>query len=74
VSQANVEIVRRVYEAVARHEGETVLALYDPKVEWDTSRGAWADLESDGVEHGHEGLRSWFRRQWAVLDAAALRE
>jgi ketosteroid isomerase-like protein len=68
MSKAHVEIVRRVFEAVARNEAETVLALYDPEVEWDTSHGAWADLEAEGIEHGHEGLRRWFRRQWEVWE------
>ncbi len=30
MSQENVEIVRRVFEASARHDAEAVLALYDP--------------------------------------------
>jgi ketosteroid isomerase-like protein len=35
MSQENVEIVRRVYDAVARRDAETVLSLYDPDVELD---------------------------------------
>jgi hypothetical protein len=35
VSQENVEIGRRVYEAVAREDSEAVLAPYDPGVETD---------------------------------------
>jgi ketosteroid isomerase-like protein len=38
MSQENVEIVRRLYEAVAGGDSETVLALYDPDIEVDASR------------------------------------
>jgi ketosteroid isomerase-like protein len=39
MSAENVEIVRRVYQAVARRDTASVLELYDPDVEWDASRG-----------------------------------
>jgi uncharacterized protein len=66
MSREDVQVVRRVYDAVARRDAEAVLALYDPDVEWDMSRGAWGDLEGGGLHHGHEGLRSWFRTQYEV--------
>ena len=66
MSRENVETVRRIYEAVARRDAKSVLALYDPEVEWDMSRGAFGDLEGGRIEHGHEGLRSWFREQYEV--------
>jgi ketosteroid isomerase-like protein len=62
VSQENVEIVRRVYEAAARRDPATVLALYDPEVELDPSRLQAVGL-FDRVYHGHDGLRSFFR-EW----------
>jgi ketosteroid isomerase-like protein len=68
MSRENVEVVRRVYDAVARHDSESVLALYDPAVVWDMSRGAWRGLEAGAVHHGHEGLRSWFRQQYEVWE------
>jgi ketosteroid isomerase-like protein len=37
MSQENVELVRRVYDAAARRDAATVLALYDPEVELDNS-------------------------------------
>ncbi len=67
MSRENVETVRRVYDAVARRDAESVLALYDPEVQWDMSRGAWRGLDEGGeIYHGHEGLRSWFRKQYEV--------
>src|SRR5215210_2022922 len=65
MSQENVEIVRRVYDAAARRDAATVLALYDPDVELDaTALGIAAPPGADaGVFRGHEGLRSLFR-EW----------
>ena len=61
MSQVNVEIVRRVFEASARGDAEAVLALYDSEVEWDASR-TQSGIE-DPYYRGHEGLRRFFR-QW----------
>ena len=69
MSAANVEIVWRVYEAVARRDAETVLALYDPEVEFDFTRFAFPGLQ--GIYRGHDGLRSWFRgwyEAWETLE------
>jgi ketosteroid isomerase-like protein len=56
----NVEIVRRLYDAVARRDTVTVLELYDPDVEWDFSRHPYGHLIGGRVYRGHEGLRSFF--------------
>ena len=62
MSQANVEIVRRVYEAVARDDSKAVLALYDPGVETDWSRLPESGLSGQAVTfRGHDGLRSLHR-------------
>ena len=64
MSQQNVEIVRRVYEAAAGRDAKTVLALYDPEVELDASALGVAGIgDVGGVYHGHEGLKSFFR-EW----------
>jgi ketosteroid isomerase-like protein len=64
MSAENVDIVRRVYEAVARRDTTSVLDLYDAEVVWDASRGTpLGELTGESVYHGHEGLRDWFR-QW----------
>jgi len=69
MSQENVEIVRRVYDAAARRDTATVLALYDPELEWDMTRrvgeGLWGQ---GGLYRGHEGLRRWFREWSEGLD------
>jgi uncharacterized protein len=61
MSEENVEIVRRVYDAAARRDTRTVLDLYDPEVEWDVSRSPMARLVGEGRYQGHEGLRRFFR-------------
>jgi ketosteroid isomerase-like protein len=63
MSAANVEIVRRVYDAVARSDTATVLGFYHPDVEWDAARTPVGDVMGPGVYRGHEGLRRWFR-EW----------
>jgi len=71
MSEENVEIVRRLYEAVARHDTATVLAAYDPEVEWDLSRSLWGDLTGRALYRGHEELRTFYREwygAWAKYD------
>jgi ketosteroid isomerase-like protein len=58
----NVEVVRRVYEAAARRDAATVLALYDPEVELDNTRLQIVG-GAGGIYHGHDGLRDFFR-EW----------
>ena len=73
MSQENVEIVRQVYAAAARRDPASVLAAYDPDVEWDVSRSPMARLVGGGVYRGHEGLRSFFaayHEAWENIDYA----
>jgi len=69
MSQENVEIVRRVYEAVARRDTATVLSLYDPNVEWDGARSRWAEVMPGMREfRGHEALRRFFREYYEMWE------
>ena len=63
MSQENVEIVRRVYDAAARRDAATVLDLYDPEVELDLSRLQVVGFMGQDVYRGHQGLRTFFR-EW----------
>jgi ketosteroid isomerase-like protein len=63
MSQENVELVKRVFDAVARRDTDAVLACYHPDVEFDLSQGSIAGLIGKGVYRGHDGLRRWFR-EW----------
>jgi ketosteroid isomerase-like protein len=63
MSERDVEIVRLVFDAVARRDREGILALYDPDVEMDASRTEFAALFGHSIYRGYEGLRS-FDREW----------
>ena len=57
MSEENVDVVRRLYEAVARRDSATVLSLYDPEVEWDARGSPIGGLGGRPVVHGHDGIR-----------------
>ena len=60
MSQENVEIVRRFYEAQQRGETERVIEMADPAVRVDMSERVF----NPAVYEGHDGSR----RFWAELD------
>jgi ketosteroid isomerase-like protein len=62
MSQENVELVRRTWEAWERGDMEAVFALYDPDIVWDFS-GAAGNVVLSDVYHGHDGVRRFFR-EW----------
>jgi ketosteroid isomerase-like protein len=64
MSQENVEIVRRVWEAVRRDDTEAVLALYDEDVEYDFSRSPFQGAVGQTAYRGHEALRRLFRERY----------
>ena len=66
MSQENVEVVRKVFDAVAQGDAAAVLALYDPDVVVDGSHSELAGLLGRSVWCGHDGLRS-FDREWCEV-------
>ena len=64
MSEENVEIVRRVYEAVARGDTAAVLAAYDPEVEWEFSGSPVRNMLKQVVYRGHDGIRSFIRERY----------
>jgi ketosteroid isomerase-like protein len=61
MSQENVEIVRRGWEAWIKRDMDALFALFDPAVEWDTTNfEGWPE---DGVYHGHAEVRR-FMEDW----------
>jgi uncharacterized protein len=72
MSQENVEIVRRLYEAIARHDVDAILPLYDPEVEADFSQSPQGGLTGGAVIYqGHEGIRRMARdwnEAWADVE------
>jgi len=70
MSQENVEIVRRLFDAVASRDTATVLSLYDRDLEWDGSRSRWAEVLQAGVSFkGHGGLRRFSRAYYEMWES-----
>ena len=65
MSEENVEIVRRVYEAVREGNTETVLAAYDPAVEWDFHASPFRDFLRQNAYSGHDGIRRFIRERFS---------
>jgi ketosteroid isomerase-like protein len=61
MSQENVEIVRRIYDAVARRDSDTPFELYAEDIVWDMSNARRAALFTRPVYHGHDGVRRAWR-------------
>jgi uncharacterized protein len=53
MSQANLDVVRAVYEGWIRGDYAAVFALFDPDIEWIPP----PDVSSSGQRRGHEGVR-----------------
>ncbi len=64
MSEENVEIVRRIYDAVERGDIDTVLALYDPEIEWVFERSPFRDFLKHDTYRGHEDLRRMFGERY----------
>lgn len=59
MSQDNVEIVRRGWEAFERGDVEAAFETLAPDVEWDVSADVWGDVVGGGVYTGLDGVRRW---------------
>jgi len=59
--QEDVKLVRRVYALFNGRDIETVLAAMHPEV-------VWANGMEGGHVHGREEVRSYWTRQWAIID------
>ena len=55
MSEGNVEIVRRIIEAVQRGDWDTAMSSYDEAVVLDQSR-----MPDGGVYQGHAGVREFY--------------
>jgi ketosteroid isomerase-like protein len=61
MSQENLEIQRRLFDALNRRDLDAYLAGMDPEVEI-TSR-----FIGQGTYHGHDGAREWWKDIFATL-------
>jgi ketosteroid isomerase-like protein len=67
MSQENVETVLRLYEAFRRRDTETVVAAYDPEIEWNMEGyPTWLGKRS---YRGVDGVQEFFRDWLHDLDA-----
>ena len=66
MSQENVEIFKRAFDAINRRDAEALLAELDPEVEW---HGAilMAMGGNRTVYRGHQGIREWLRDLYETL-------
>jgi ketosteroid isomerase-like protein len=60
MSQENVEVVRRTWDAWPSRDVETALSFFDPDVEWDGT-----NLPDGQIGRGHEAIMDHLRR-WAA--------
>ena len=60
-SALNTESVQRAYAAFNARDLDGALATMQPDV-------VWPNGMEGGVVHGHEGVRAYWTRQWAMID------
>jgi ketosteroid isomerase-like protein len=64
MSKENVEIVRRMNQALNAGNPEVAVPLLDPDVAWEENHPVWPGL--DAVYRGHAGVARWLKE--AVLE------
>ena len=57
----NVELIKRIYDRFNARDMESVLAALHEDV-------IWANGMEGGHVHGREGVRSYWTRQWVMID------
>ncbi len=65
----NVEVVKRMYEAFGKRDRDTILALFDPNIEWVQNEGFPGGGRHVGAESVLEDVFAKFRRDWDVWQA-----
>src|SRR4051794_40074126 len=66
MSQENVEIFKRAFDAINRRDAEALVAELDPEVEWHPAI-LMAIGGKQTVFRGHEGIREWLRDLYEIL-------
>jgi len=66
MSQANVEVFKRAFDAINRRDDEALLSELDPEVEWHAAI-LMAMGGTQTVYRGHEGVREWLRDLYETL-------
>jgi ketosteroid isomerase-like protein len=63
MSEEDVDVVRRTWEAADRRDTDALFALYDPAIVWQSHYGPIS-----GSYHGHDGVRQFFREWTDALE------
>jgi ketosteroid isomerase-like protein len=61
MSEENVDVVRRLYDASARRDDVTPFEVYAEDIVFDISNARRAFLYMRPTYHGHEGVREYWR-------------
>jgi ketosteroid isomerase-like protein len=67
MSQENVDVVRRIYDAAARRDDVIPFEVYAEDIIWDISNSRRALLAMKPVYHGHDGVRQYWRENISVF-------
>ena len=70
MSQENVEIVRRLYEAFETRDNVSPFEFYDPEIEW---YPGVPDVGFEPVYRGHDGVREFWRSFLASWESIEFR-
>jgi hypothetical protein len=65
MSEENVKIVRKSFDAIGRGDLDALLALYDPDIEFEPLTGTRVET---GGYRGHAGVRHYFEEADEVWD------
>jgi ketosteroid isomerase-like protein len=67
MSDENVKVVRRIYDAWLAGDYETVLAQYDPEIRLNPDpEASWVGIDEDYF--GHEGVRRYLRAVYEAFE------
>jgi len=67
MSQANVDVVRGIYDAAARRDDVIPFEVYAEDIIWDISNSRRALLAMKPVYRGHDGVRQYWRENISVF-------
>jgi ketosteroid isomerase-like protein len=65
MSQENVAVTRRVFEAHDRRDWDAVYSFYGPDIVWEDVDGIWGDW---GTARGVDGVRAAWRRWLGAIE------
>jgi ketosteroid isomerase-like protein len=67
MSQENVEVVRRIYEAWIARDYETVVSAYDAEIRLNPDpEASWVGMDENYL--GHEGVRRYLRAVYEAFE------